>query len=220
MLFGSQGAWGRRSRRSFFARVNRESYSGLRDRIDGCVRSHSSCYRWRTHHFKACFHNTRSHQCPHRKDRREQTYNGEKAGVPWTLAAASGRLFISVHDPHSTTIFEGQQFWKQPVHSCIDPGQCHLNLLELPGLLVLWSDKRTSPDAAAKPASCCQYQTGREIPDPADVAVVRRQRAVRTGGVVSDGVAPDRRAPAASFRPAEVTDAGGRDIICNAHKPA
>src|SRR5450631_1250998 len=82
----------------------RESYSGLRDGIDRCVRSHSSCYGWRTHHFKACFHKARSHQCPHQEDRREQAYDGEQTSVAWTLAAASGRLFISVHGPHSIKI--------------------------------------------------------------------------------------------------------------------
>jgi hypothetical protein len=98
MLFGSFSPrrLGWRSPRSFL----RESYSGLRDGIDRCVRSHSSCYGWRTHHFKACFHKARSHQCPHQEDRREQAYDGEETSVAWTLAAASGRLFISVHDPH------------------------------------------------------------------------------------------------------------------------
>ena len=92
----------------FLARVNRESCSGLRSRINGCVRSHSSCYRWRTHHFKACFHNVRSHQCPRQEDRREQACYGDETSVAWALAAASGRLFINVHDPHSIKIFEGQ----------------------------------------------------------------------------------------------------------------
>ena len=137
---------GWRSPRSFL----RESYLGLRDGIDGCVRSHSSCYRWRTHHFKACFHRARSHQCPHQEDRREQAYDGEETSVAWTLAAASGRLFISVHDAHSIKIFEGQHFrsFQAPtaIHSCIDPGQYHLILYKLPGLLVLHEDSQRCPD--------------------------------------------------------------------------
>jgi hypothetical protein len=60
--------------------------------------------------FQGCFHKTRSHQCPRQQDRREQAYDGEQASISWTLAAASGRLFISVHDPHSTKILEGQLF--------------------------------------------------------------------------------------------------------------
>jgi len=108
---------GWQSRRSFL----RESYSGLRDGIDGCVRSRSSCYRWRTHHFKACFHKARSHQCPHQEDRREQAYDGEETSEAWTLAAASGRLFISVHDPHSIKMFEGQHFRSFQVPTAI-PG--------------------------------------------------------------------------------------------------
>ena len=113
----------------FLARVDRESYSGLRDGIDGCVRSRSSCYRWRTHDFKACFHKARSHQCPHQEDRREQAYDGEETSVAWTLAAASGRLFISVHDPHS---IKGQHFrsFQVPtaIHLCIDPCLYHLKI--------------------------------------------------------------------------------------------
>jgi hypothetical protein len=119
MLFGSFSPrrLGWRSPRSFL----RESYSGLRDGIDRCVRSHSGCYGWRTHHFKACFHKARSHQCPHQEDRREQAYDGEETSVAWTLAAASGRLFISVHDPHSTKMFEGQHFRSFQVPTAI-PG--------------------------------------------------------------------------------------------------
>jgi hypothetical protein len=119
MLFGSFSPrrLGWRSPRSFL----RESYSGLRDGIDRCVRSHSSCYGWRTHHFKACFHKARSHQCPHQEDRREQAYDSEETSVAWTLAAASGRLFISVHDPHSTKMFEGQHFRSFQVPTAI-PG--------------------------------------------------------------------------------------------------
>jgi hypothetical protein len=100
VMFGgnfSPRRMGWQSRRSFL----RESYSGLRDGIDGCVRSRSSCYRWRTHHFKACFHKACSHHCPCQEDRREQAYDSEQTSVPWTLA---GRLFIlvvRVHDRHS-----------------------------------------------------------------------------------------------------------------------
>ena len=98
----------------------------LRDGIDGCVRSHSSCNRWRAHHFQACFHKARSRQCPHQEDRRKQAYDGEETRVTWTLAAASGCLFISVHDPHSIKIFEGQHFQvPTTIHSCIDPCQFH-----------------------------------------------------------------------------------------------
>src|SRR6202140_1869257 len=158
---------GWRSRRSFL----RESYSGLRDGIDGCVRSRSSWYRWRTHHFKACFHKARSHQCPYQEDRREQAYDGEETSVAWTLAAASGRLFISVHDPHSIKIFEGQHFRtfqvQTAIHSCIDPCQYHLKLHKLPGLLVLHEDcqrcpdERTSRAAAAKSDSRHQQRSRR-----------------------------------------------------------
>jgi hypothetical protein len=166
MLLGSFSPrrLGWRSPRSFL----RESYSGLRDGIDGCLRSHSSCYRWRTHRFKACFHKARSHQCPHQEDRREQAYDGEETSVAWTLAAASGRLFISVHDPHSIKIFEGQHFrsFQVPtaIHSCIDTCQYHLKSHKLPGVLVLHEDcqrcpdERTSRDAAAKSDSCHQQR--------------------------------------------------------------
>jgi hypothetical protein len=137
----------------------RESYSGLRDGIAGYVRSRSSCYRWRTHHFKTCRHQARSHQCPRQEDRREQAYDGDETSVAWTLAAASGRLFISVHDPHSIKIFEGQHFrnFQAPtaIHSCIDPCQFHLkNCISCPAcsssMRIARSapDERTSRDAA------------------------------------------------------------------------
>jgi len=87
----------------------RSHCSGLRSGIDRCVRSHSGCYRSRTH-FKACLHKARSHHCPCQEHRREQAYDGDQTRVARTLAVDSGRYFIPAHDPHSLKSFEAHFF--------------------------------------------------------------------------------------------------------------
>jgi hypothetical protein len=105
----------------------RSRRSGLRGGIDRCVRIHSCCHRSRTHHFKACFHKARSHYCPRQEDRREQAYDGEQTRVAWTLAAAIGRPFIHMHDPHSLKSLEAGFDAPTIFYSRIDPRQFHYN---------------------------------------------------------------------------------------------
>ena len=95
----------------------RSHCSGLRSGIDRCVRSHSDCYRWRTHFEAACRHKARSHHCPCQEHRREQAYDGEQTRVAWTLGADSGRHFIPAHDPHFLTSFEAHLRLQQPFNS-------------------------------------------------------------------------------------------------------
>jgi hypothetical protein len=68
-----------------------------------------------------------SHHCPRQEDRREQANDGEQTRVAWTLAAAIGRPFIHMHDPHSLKSLEAGFDAPTIFHSRFDPRQFHHN---------------------------------------------------------------------------------------------